>query len=88
LPHPEAAAAALVDNVDSAVYELGGPAVTVAELASVIGEVLDRELPYQDVSLEEYCAGLLAAGLDGGTADLVTALERGTGREELDVDAA
>ena len=86
--YAEAAAAALVDDVDSAVYELGGPAVTVADLASVIGEVLDRHLPYQEVSLEEYRSGLLAAGLDEGTADFVTALERGTARGELDVDAA
>ena len=87
--YAEAAAAALLDDdVDSGVYELGGPAVTMAELASVIGEVLDRELPYQDVSLEEYRSGLLEAGLDDGTADFVTALERGTARGELDVDVA
>jgi len=87
--YAEAAAAALLDDdVDSDVYELGGPAVTMAELASVIGEVLDRELPYQDVSLEEYRSGLLEAGLDDGTADFVTALERGTARGELDVDVA
>ena len=58
------------------------------ELAAALSEATGRELPYRDVPLEDFRAGLLAAGLDAATADFVTALERGTARGELDVDPA
>jgi NAD(P)H dehydrogenase (quinone) len=81
-----AAAALLDDTAESAVYELGGPAFSLPDLAAALSEVGGHELPYRDVSLEDFRAGLLAAGLDAGTADFVTALENGTARGELDVD--
>lgn len=83
--YAEAAAAALVDDVAPGVYELGGPAFSMAELAAAISTATGRELPYRDVSLEDFEAGLLAAGLDAGTAAFVTALERGAAAGELDV---
>ena len=84
-----AAAAALLDDAtDSAVYELVGPATTFPELAAALGEAAGQELPYRAVSLEDYRAGLLAAGLDEGTAGFVTALEAGTANGELDGDTA
>ena len=87
--YAEVAAAALLDDaVDRAVYELGGPPFTMPELAAALSEATGRELPYRDVPLEDFRAGLLAAGLDAATADFVTALERGTARGELDVDPA
>ena len=87
--YAEAAAAALLDDaVDRAGYELGGPLFTMPELAAALSEATGRELPYRDVPLEDFRAGLLAAGLDAATADFVTALERGTARGELDVDPA
>jgi NAD(P)H dehydrogenase (quinone) len=81
-----AAAALLDDTAESAVYELGGPAFSLPDLAAALSELGGHELPYRDVSLEDFRAGLLAAGLDAGTADFVTALENGTARGELDVD--
>jgi len=83
--YAEAAAAALVDDAAPGVYELGGPAFTMAELAAAVSTATGRELPYRDVSLEDFEAGLLAAGLDAGTAAFVTALERGAAAGELDV---
>lgn len=83
-----AAAALLDDSTDSAVHELAGPAVTLPELAAVLSEAAGQDLPYKDVSLEEYRAGLLAAGLDEGTAGFVTALEAGTANGDLDGDPA
>lgn len=81
-----AATALLDDSTDSTVHELAGPATTLAELAAVLNEVTGSELRYKPVSLEEYHAGLLAAGLDEGTAGFVTALEAGTANGDLDGD--
>lgn len=87
--YAEAAAVALVDDrVTPGTYELAGTPFTMPELASALGEALGQPLPYQDVTLEEYRAGLLAAGLDEGTAGFVTALEAGTAQGELDGDPA
>ncbi len=83
--YAEAAAAALVEDAAPGVYELGGPAFTMSELAAAISAATGRELPYRDVSLAEFEAGLVAAGLDAGTAAFVTALERGAAAGELDV---
>lgn len=46
-------------------------------------EVGRRRAAVRGVSLEDYRAGLLAAGLDEGTADFVTALEAGAAAGEL-----
>lgn len=81
-----AAVALLDDDLGSSVHELAGPAVTLTELAAALSDVTGHELPYKDVSLEEYRAGLLAAGLDEGTAGFVTALEAGAANGELDGD--
>jgi NAD(P)H dehydrogenase (quinone) len=80
-----AAAAALVgDGHDGRTYELGGPGFTFPELAEALSEVTGRTVRYRDLSLEEFRSGLLAAGLDEGTAGFVTALEQGTAAGELD----
>ena len=83
--YADAAAAALMGDVDTAVYELGGPAFTLRELAAALSEITGEELPFREVTLDEYRAGLLAAGLDEGTAGFVTALEAGTARGDLDL---
>jgi NAD(P)H dehydrogenase (quinone) len=81
-----AAVALLDDDTDNAVHELSGAAVSLPELAAALSDVTGSELPYKDVSLEEYRAGLLAAGLDEATAAFVTALEAGAANGELDGD--
>lgn len=86
--YAQAAAAALVDDAAPGVYELGGPAFTMGEFAAAVSAALGRELPYRNVSLEEFEAGLVAAGLDAGTAAFVTALERGAAAGELHVPVA
>jgi NAD(P)H dehydrogenase (quinone) len=84
--YAEAAVTALLaDTAASATYELGGPAFSMSELAAVLGEVTGTDLAYRDLPPAEFRAGLLAAGLDEGTADFVLALELATARGELDV---
>jgi NAD(P)H dehydrogenase (quinone) len=85
--YAEAAAAALLADAPGwATYELGGPAFTMSELAAVLGDVTGTDLAYRDLPPAEFRAGLLAAGLDEGTADFVLALELATAAGELDVE--
>lgn len=80
-----AAVTALLDStVEAAVHELAGTSVTFPELATVLGDATGAELPYRNVPLEEYHAGLLAAGLDEDVAGFVTALEAGMASGDLD----
>ncbi|WP_087508817.1 SDR family oxidoreductase [Cellulomonas iranensis] len=62
---------------DGQVYELAGDvAWTHDELAAAASQVLGRDVVYRDVTPDEQRAGLLAAGLDEGTAGFVVALDQ------------
>ncbi|MBF4568091.1 SDR family oxidoreductase [Plantibacter sp. VKM Ac-2880] len=78
--YAEAAAVVLTtDGHEGAVYELSGDvAWSQPELAQAIGEVIGREVVYQDLSPEDHTKALLAAGLDEGTAGFVVALDGNT----------
>lgn len=77
-----AAAAAVVlrtEGHDDAVYELAGDhAWGYDELAAAATEVLGRPVVYRAVTSEERHAGLVAVGLDEGTAGFVVALDENT----------
>lgn len=77
-----AAAAAVVlrtEGHDDAVYELSGDvAWSFDDLAAAAAEVLGRPVAFRAVTSEERRAGLLAAGLDEGTAGFVVALDENT----------
>jgi NAD(P)H dehydrogenase (quinone) len=66
------------------VYELGGTAFTMSELAEAITEVTGTKIIYNAVTPAELVTILTGAGLDAGTAAFVTALDEGTARGELD----
>ncbi|KQM16075.1 NAD(P)-dependent oxidoreductase [Plantibacter sp. Leaf171] len=78
--YAEAAAVVLTtDGHEGAVYELSGDvAWTQPELAQAIGELIGREVTYQDLSPEDHSKALLAAGLDEGTVGFVVALDGNT----------
>lgn len=64
---------------DGAVYELSGDTVwDFADLAAAISQVIGRDVVYRTVARAERLSGLLAAGLDEGTAQFVVALEADT----------
>jgi len=66
------------DGHDGQVHELSGDhAWTHDELAAVAAQVLGRPVVYRDVTPDEQRAGLVAAGLDEGTAGFVVALDQG-----------
>jgi NAD(P)H dehydrogenase (quinone) len=76
-----AAAAAVLTGTghDGAVYELSGDtAWDYTELAAAISEVIGRGVVYRSVTPAERLSGLLAAGLDEGTAQFLVALEGNT----------
>ncbi len=77
-----AAAAAVVlstEGHENAVYELTGDvAWAFTDLAAAATELLGRPVEFTPVSSEDRRAGLLAAGLDEGTAGFVVALEENT----------
>lgn len=77
-----AAAAAVVltgSGHEGAVYELSGDSAwSFGDLAAAFSEILGREVVVHSVSPAERLAGLVAAGLDEGTAQFVVALEGNT----------
>lgn len=81
----EAAATVLLeDGHVGQVYELGGDvAWTYADLAAALAQVLGREVVWTPLDAEQQKAGLLAAGVDEGTAGFVVALDAGIAAGEL-----
>jgi len=73
-----AAVVLLEDGHIGQVYELGGDvAWGYDDLAAAITEIAGREVTYQPLTADDQRAGLLAAGLDEGTAGFVVALDSG-----------
>ncbi|TNM70006.1 SDR family oxidoreductase [Streptomyces sp. NP160] len=84
-----AAAAALLDETSAGrTYELGGPSFTLDELAAASSRVLGREVVHHEVTPEQLSEGLVAAGLDEGTAGFLVAVDVATAGGALQVDTA
>lgn len=83
--YAEAAAVALTsEEFRGQTLELGGDvAWTYHDLAAAAGEVLGREVAYQEVSLADLTAGLQQAGLDAGTAAFVAGIDDAIARGAL-----
>jgi NAD(P)H dehydrogenase (quinone) len=87
--YADAAAAVLAgDSHTGAVYELGGPAFTMPELAEVVSEVTGQTVSYSDLSLPDYQAFLVRAGLPEPAAASIADLDRAVAAGELYVDTA
>ena len=85
-----AAAAAVLagGDHDGAVYELGGDqSFTLAEFAAVVARVSGREVLYRDLSVEDYTAALVTAGLPEGYAAVLADSDRGIGEGALFTDS-
>lgn len=68
----EAAAVVLTsDGHQGKVYELGGTAFTMAELAAEVSKQTGRHIAYQDLPVEQYAKTLAAAGVPEAFADLL-----------------
>ncbi|MGX5654297.1 SDR family oxidoreductase [Geodermatophilus nigrescens] len=83
-----AAAAALLADGDGGVHEVGGPGVTLADLAAAVTEVTGTPVAYRDLPVDEYAAALRSAGLDEGTAGFVAGIDASIARGDLDTGDA
>ena len=70
-----------------AIYELGGSAFTMTELADTITEVTGRPVVVKDVSVAEYTDLLVGFGLEPGTAAFVAGLDGAAAHGALDTDS-
>ena len=81
-----AAAVVLLDPAAhvGVVHELvGDQAWTYADLAVAIGEVLGREVAYENLSEEDHRATLIGVGLDEATTGFVVGIDTGIREGEL-----
>jgi NAD(P)H dehydrogenase (quinone) len=84
-----AAAAALTgDGHNNAIYELGGPAFSLKELAAVLAELSGTDVVYRDLTVAELTEVLVGAGLDESTASFVAALDEAVARGDLYTDSS
>ncbi|KRC48712.1 MULTISPECIES: SDR family oxidoreductase [unclassified Nocardioides] len=84
----EAAAAALLLEQPKEVYELGGPAFSLKQLAATVSEVTGTDVTYTDVPAEELTKVLVGAGLPEAYAGILADADLGLGRGELYADPA
>ena len=82
--YAEAAAAALIgDEHTGKVYELGGEAFTMAELAAEISRQSGRDVTYTDLGEEKYAEFLVGVGLDAGHAAVLADSDAAASRGAL-----
>lgn len=84
----EAAAAALLLEQPQEVYELGGAAFSLKELAATVAEVTGTDVTYTDLPADELTKVLVGAGLPEGYAAVLADADLGLGRGELYVERA
>lgn len=84
----EAAAAVLLLEQPQEVYELGGAAFSLKELAATVTEVTGTEVTYTDLPVEGLTEVLVGAGLPEQYAAVLADADLGLGRGELYVDRA
>ena len=83
----EAAAVVLTtEGHEGKVYELGGQAVTLTELAAILSEVTGSTITYADVPLETFQGILAGAGLPDPLPLIFSDVDRGIAAGELYVD--
>jgi len=83
----EAAAVVLTtEGHEGKVYELGGDAVTLPELAAIISDVTGTTVTYTDVPVEAFQGILVGAGLPEPVAAIFADVDRSISEGELYVD--
>jgi NAD(P)H dehydrogenase (quinone) len=84
----DAAAAVLTeDGHAGAVYELGGAAFTLPELAAAVSHATGAQVTYTDLPIEAYEQILVGAGLPATMARILADADRGLAAGELYVDS-
>jgi NAD(P)H dehydrogenase (quinone) len=87
--YAEAAVAVLVEEGHAgAVYELGGAAFTLPELASAVSTSTGAPVSYTDLPVQAYEQVLVEAGLPPAMAHILADSDRGVAEGELYIDSA
>lgn len=82
----EAAAAALLAESPQEVYELGGSAFSLTELAATVAEVGGRDVAYNDLPADVLDQTLVGVGLPAEVAAMLASADLGLSRGELYVE--
>jgi NAD(P)H dehydrogenase (quinone) len=83
----EAAAVVVAgEGHESRVYELGGPAFTLAELAAEISRQSGRDVTYTDLSEDDYAKALVDAGLPSEAAAVYADSDRAAAQGALYIE--
>lgn len=82
----EAAAAALLAESPQEVYELGGSAFSLTELAATVTEVSGRDVAYTDLPADVLSQTLVGVGLPAEVAAMLSDADEGLSRGELYVE--
>ena len=82
-----ATTALLDDTTGNHVYELGGAAFTLDELARVISDIAGTPVTYRDLPEDAYARHLQDAGLDDTDARFIAALDASINNGELHTDS-
>ena len=82
----EAAAAVLLLDQPKAVYELGGVAFSMKDLADAVSEVTGADVSYTDLPADELTKVLVGAGVPEQYAAIIADANLGLGRGELYVE--
>ncbi|WFU06884.1 NAD(P)H-binding protein (plasmid) [Rhizobium sp. CB3171] len=84
----EAAAAVLTGPIDGdAVYELGGTAFTMDDLAEAISKLTGKPLVYEDLPVDHYSRALAAVGIPTFFADIIADASFATQRGDWYTDS-
>lgn len=83
--YADAAAVVLLAPEAGRVYELAGSQhLTYPDIAATFGEIGGKAVRYQDLSVADYRAALVDAGVPGGGADIVSDSDGGAAQGALD----
>jgi NAD(P)H dehydrogenase (quinone) len=86
--YAEAAAAVLAGNGhENTIYELSGKPMTQEELASILGTVLGKEVPVQQVDDAAYADIMKGAGVPDFLIPLLVAIQGGIREGHLDIES-
>ena len=84
--YAEAAATALLLATPKPIYQLGGPAFSLKELADTVSAVTGADVTYTDLPSDELIKVLVGAGLPEPYAAILADADLGLGRGELYVE--
>lgn len=88
LDYAEAAAAVLAGNGhENTIYELSGKPMTQEELASILGTVLGKEIPVQQVDDATYANIMKGAGVPEFVIPLLVEIQAGIREGALDIES-